>query len=208
MYVIDTTCFDECFLFHVIAGRRFVVTLRFFQPPYCRFLWNKCFERSPYFTHLHNNCSTDANAKFKKKLSYTILIQTWKTSRLFYDNVFYTLYFVNCSTLVFIKLFFFFLKNSKHIWKVSGQLPLKENCPPVRIGVWIKVRVSFRVGGQPDTRKIVPQLGLGFGLRLVLWLGDNWKNFCKAFLFIKGEFFIYSENKITYQNYIAWWRIF
>ena len=60
MYVIDATCFDECFLFHVIAGRRyffseFVVTVRFFQPPYCRFLWNKCFERSPYFT-LHNNC--------------------------------------------------------------------------------------------------------------------------------------------------------
>ena len=54
VYVIDATCFDECFLFHVIAGRRyffskFVVTVRFFQPPYCRFLWNKCFERSPYF---------------------------------------------------------------------------------------------------------------------------------------------------------------
>ena len=34
----------------------------------------------------------------------------------FYDNVFYTLYFFNCSTLFFIKLFLF-LKNSKHIWK-------------------------------------------------------------------------------------------
>ena len=28
----------------------------------------------------------------------------------FYDNVFYTLYFFNCSTLFFIKLFFFFWK--------------------------------------------------------------------------------------------------
>ena len=26
----------------------------------------------------------------------------------------------------------------------------KENLPPVRVGVWVKVRVSFRVGGQPD----------------------------------------------------------
>ena len=25
-----------------------------------------------------------------------------------------------------------------------------ENCPPVRVGVWVKVRVSFRVGVQPD----------------------------------------------------------
>ena len=32
-----------------------------------------------------------------------------------------------------------------------------DNCPqrkialpPVRVGVWVKVRVSFRVGGQPD----------------------------------------------------------
>ena len=33
---------------------------------------------------------------------------------------------------------------------VSGQLPPEENCPAVRIGVWIKVKVSFRVGGKPD----------------------------------------------------------
>ena len=43
----------------------------------------------------------------------------------------------------------------------------------MRIGVLVKVRVSFRVGGQPDMlpRKIDPQLGLGFGL--VLELGGN-----------------------------------
>ena len=29
-------------------------------------------------------------------------------------------------------------------------MPVEENCPPVRVGVWVKVRVSFRVGGQPD----------------------------------------------------------
>ena len=33
---------------------------------------------------------------------------------------------------------------------VSGQLPPDENCPPIRVGVWVKVRASFRVWGQPD----------------------------------------------------------
>ena len=35
-------------------------------------------------------------------------------------------------------------------------MPPEGNCPtPVRDGVWVKVRVSFRVGGQPD--KIAPE---------------------------------------------------
>ena len=29
-------------------------------------------------------------------------------------------------------------------------MPPEENCPTVRVGVWVKVRVSFRVGEQPD----------------------------------------------------------
>ena len=33
---------------------------------------------------------------------------------------------------------------------VSGQIPPEENCLPVRVGIWAKVRVSFRVGGQPE----------------------------------------------------------
>ena len=36
---------------------------------------------------------------------------------------------------------------STYIGTVSGQFPLKENCLPVRVGVLVKVRVSFRVGG-------------------------------------------------------------
>ena len=77
VYVIDATCFDECFLFHVIAGRRYFfskldVTVRFFQPAYCRFLWNKCFERSPYFTYLHNN-SVVLILMLNSKKSYPIL---------------------------------------------------------------------------------------------------------------------------------------
>ena len=42
---------------------------------------------------------------------------------------------------------------------------------PVRVGTWVKVRVSFRVGGQPDN--CPPRLGLVFGLGLVLGLGGN-----------------------------------
>ena len=30
---------------------------------------------------------------------------------------------------------------------VSGQLPPEENCLPVRVGVLVKARVIFRVGG-------------------------------------------------------------
>ena len=33
---------------------------------------------------------------------------------------------------------------------VSGQLPPEENCAPFRVGDSVKVRVSFRVGGQAD----------------------------------------------------------
>ena len=28
--------------------------------------------------------------------------------------------------------------------------PLKESCPTVRVWVWVKIRVSFRIEGQPD----------------------------------------------------------
>ena len=31
---------------------------------------------------------------------------------------------------------------------VSGQLAPEENCPPVRVGVSVKFRVSYRVGGK------------------------------------------------------------
>ena len=42
---------------------------------------------------------------------------------------------------------------------VSGQLLPEENCPMVRVGVWIKVRVSFRVGGleRLGSRTISPE---------------------------------------------------
>ena len=42
---------------------------------------------------------------------------------------------------------------------VFGQLLPEENCSPVRVGVWVKVRVSFRVGEleQLGSRTIVPE---------------------------------------------------
>ena len=58
VYVIDATCFNECFLFHVIFGKhflqKFVATLRFCQPPYCCFIWNKCFERSRILRYFYS----------------------------------------------------------------------------------------------------------------------------------------------------------
>ena len=43
-------------------------------------------------------------------------------------------------------------KSSKEIMytMVSGQFSTEINSPLVGIGVWVKVRVSFKVGGQPD----------------------------------------------------------
>ena len=54
VYTTDTTCFDECFSFHLITGRYYFYTnlslLRgLVQPPCCCVLSNKSSERSPYF---------------------------------------------------------------------------------------------------------------------------------------------------------------
>ena len=45
---------------------------------------------------------------------------------------------------------------------------------PVRVGVWVKNMVSFRVGGNQTIapEEICLRLGLGFGLGLVLGLGS------------------------------------
>ena len=47
--------------------------------------------------------------------------------------------------------------------------------PPVRVGVCVKVRVSFRGGGNHTIvpEENWPRLGLGFGLGLVLGMGGN-----------------------------------
>ena len=67
---------------------------------------------------------------------------------------------------------------------------------PVIVGVWVKVRVSFRVAGNqtivPEEK--CPRLGLGFGLGLVLGLGA---------IFQGGNFPLYSLSiklKIHYEQ--------
>ena len=64
--------------------------------------------------YLHNN-SVVLILMLSSKKSYPILYlyileKLSYVADFFYDNVFYTLYFFNCSTLFFIKLFFFFWK--------------------------------------------------------------------------------------------------
>ena len=55
VFAIDTVCFDECFLFHVMTRnhcclQNFIVTLRYSQPQCCCFPSNKLFERIEYIT--------------------------------------------------------------------------------------------------------------------------------------------------------------
>ena len=54
----------------------------------------------------------------------------------------------------------------------------EENCPVVRIGVWVKVRVILELGGSQTTarKKSCPRLGLGFGVGLVLWFGGQFSS--------------------------------
>ena len=54
MYIIDRTCFDLCFLFHVITGkhyflRKFSSTQRFGAIAMFCVLWHKCFEAGLHF---------------------------------------------------------------------------------------------------------------------------------------------------------------
>ena len=78
VHVVDTTCFDECFLSHLITEshcffQKSVVTLRFLQLPYCSCLWNKCFERSPCFT-LSPQYQCSANTKVSKQSYLTLYL--------------------------------------------------------------------------------------------------------------------------------------
>ena len=77
MYIIDTTCFDECFLFPVITGRRYFYTnlslpRGLVQSPSCCVPWNKCFERSPHFNPLfpqkHYNITNVQIIKVKRTI--------------------------------------------------------------------------------------------------------------------------------------------
>ena len=62
---------------------------------------------------------------------------------------------------------------------VSRQLPPDKNCPTVRVGVWVKVRATFRVGGQPDNcprRKLPPQVRFRVQVRVNFGVGGQFSS--------------------------------
>ena len=50
----------------------------------------------------------------------------------------------------FIRVIIYGDKNSDNIIRYLDNCSPRKIAPPVRVGVWVKVRVSFSVGGQPD----------------------------------------------------------
>ena len=72
---------------------------------------------------------------------------------------------------------FVFNKVAGLLQKCSERYP--DNCPPVRVGVWIKVRVSFRVGGQPDNwprEKLPPEVRVGVWPRVSFGVGGQFSS--------------------------------
>ena len=116
----------------------------------CHFVifFETCLERSPYFTYLYNNSAVlilMLMLSSKIKLSYTILIHTWKTLVAFF-------------TLFIFWLFDTSLNKWVYFWKTQN--------------IWKHIFTWYC------------------------------RTFINSLLFIKGEF-LYKENKIIYQNYIA-----
>ena len=50
----------------------------------------------------------------------------------------------------FIRVIIYGAKNSDNIIRYPDNCSPRKIAPPVRVGVWVKVRVSFSVDGQPD----------------------------------------------------------
>ena len=75
VYVIGTTCLDDCFSFYVIAKRhyfswKFIVPLRLFWAPFCYFLWDQYFERALYFMRYLHNKNMMLMPKFQNKADW------------------------------------------------------------------------------------------------------------------------------------------
>ena len=75
-----------------------------------------------------------------------------------------------------------FTKFSWILWdcfsRVSRQLPHNENCPLVRVGIWVKVRVSFSVGGEQTiaSEKIFPTVRVRVWLRVSFGIGRQFSS--------------------------------
>ena len=60
-------------------------------------------------------------------------------------------------------------------------MPPEESCPPVKIGVWVKVSVSFRIGRQPGywpeencpLVRVRGSVRLSFGVWVAIFRGGN-----------------------------------
>ena len=116
--------------------------MRFFQLPYCYFLWNNVLKE-----FLILRLGVSAVLKFQNK---TIVHYTYNfVAELFYDNIFYSLFF-DCSTLFFVNEFFWKIQNlsesmflhniifinslvfigGKFLYKVRTKLHYREKQPP------------------------------------------------------------------------------
>ena len=129
VYVIDATCFDGCFLFHVIAGRRyffskFVVTVKFFSTAILSFIVvffkTSVLKEVLILRYLHNNSVV---------LTLMLMLSSTKSYRILYLYILEKhLYVADFFMITFFTLFIFLtaphfsLQNSFSFWKNSKQI--------------------------------------------------------------------------------------
>ena len=102
-YVIGTTWFDECILFHVmtegiIFHKSFSLLRGFFQLQSCWFISDRCFERSTYFRFSPRKCLYQSSLL----PTYHIYLPTF----IFWLRFLYKLSFCDCFTFFFKEMFF------------------------------------------------------------------------------------------------------
>ena len=121
VYIIDKTCFDECFLFHVITGRhyflqKFSVTQRFGAiAMLLRSLKQVFWKRSAFYVrYLHNNTSMLLILKVQNKGSTCWFSQQKK---LFVDSVLLHSFILWIFTFFFTNEFFLYKLNLKAPWR-------------------------------------------------------------------------------------------
>ena len=118
---------DECFLFHVIAGRRIFsqnlsLLWDFFNPHIVIFFETSVLKEVRILRYHHNNSVVlilmlMLSSKKSYPILYLYILEKLSYVAGFFMITFYTLFiFLNVQTTLY-RAFFLFLKNSKHIWK-------------------------------------------------------------------------------------------
>ena len=132
VYIIDTTCFDECFLFYLITGSSIFYTnlslpWGLVQLPCCCVLWNKYFQRSLHFVSVISTIILQwcQYQRFKTKLlllkfSHKKMICSW--------CFFYTLWFCECSTFFFKNGIFKTQAPWKHVFFIKSYNQVFMTC--------------------------------------------------------------------------------